>query len=758
MKTHRLLAVIVILAAISCSCGRSDHRPDTPADNAAALASRLLPRQSRHIEFVQCDSPDDFYSLETVDGRLIITGNNANSMAFGLGDYLRDYCHIDVTFYERDAVREPRKLPALERKVTRRALVQHRFFLNYCTFGYSLCWWGWKDWERLIDWMALNGVTLALANTGQEAVWQRVWMQLGLSEEQTRQYFTGPAFLPWHRMSNIDKWGGPLPQSWIDSQAQLQKKIVERELSLGINPILTSFNGHVPSALRELYPDADIRSLSDWGHYEERAGLEGIRCSYLNPADTLYNKIQKIFLDTQREMYGKDCHIYGIDPFNEVDPPSWDADYLRDAGRRTYETLAQNDPEAVWLQMGWLFYYDKRWTPELVEAYIGSVPRGRLLMIDYFCEKAEVYRRTESFFGQDFIWSYLGNFGGNTMVSGSFKDISFKLDRAYREAGPGLKGVGCTLEGLGVDPPVFEYVLDRAWERTCTDEEWIAKMADSHIGFEDPSNRAAWREMYEHCNMQISGNRGMTVSCRPRLTGTNNWRNHGVCYDNHHLLSAWGHLCEAGDSDEPAHRFDCVNIARQCLENYFSDLYQELISAYNSGDAEAARETGAGMLEVIADLDALCGTDAYFLMGKWIADARSHGVSEEEKDYLEKNARHLLSCWAFRGASLTDYANRCWNGLLSSYYSPRWESFIDTLCRSLDEGAEMDYDAWQQWSFDFEWKWATGDWSADFASKAQGDPVRMSRSLYDKYHSAIFEAPGTSGVADNGGPNREDGI
>ncbi|MEI3155517.1 MAG: alpha-N-acetylglucosaminidase TIM-barrel domain-containing protein [Odoribacter sp.] len=50
-----------------------------------------------------------------------------------------------------------------------------RFFLNYCTFGYTMAWWQWRDWERFIDWMALNGVNMPLAITGQEAIWLKVW-------------------------------------------------------------------------------------------------------------------------------------------------------------------------------------------------------------------------------------------------------------------------------------------------------------------------------------------------------------------------------------------------------------------------------------------------------------------------------------------------------------------------------------------------------------------------------------------------------
>lgn len=39
----------------------------------------------------------------------------------------------------------------------------------------SYVWWDWKRWEKEIDWMALQGVNLPLAFTGQEAIWQKVF-------------------------------------------------------------------------------------------------------------------------------------------------------------------------------------------------------------------------------------------------------------------------------------------------------------------------------------------------------------------------------------------------------------------------------------------------------------------------------------------------------------------------------------------------------------------------------------------------------
>jgi alpha-N-acetylglucosaminidase len=46
--------------------------------------------------------------------------------------------------------------------------------------------------------MALNGINLPLSFTGQEAIWQRVYLSLGLSQEDVSSYVSGPAFLAWY--------------------------------------------------------------------------------------------------------------------------------------------------------------------------------------------------------------------------------------------------------------------------------------------------------------------------------------------------------------------------------------------------------------------------------------------------------------------------------------------------------------------------------------------------------------------------------
>jgi alpha-N-acetylglucosaminidase len=68
-------------------------------------------------------------------------------------------------------------------------------------------WWKWDQWEKEIDWMALQGINLPLAFTGQEAIWQKVFQSktFNLTKSDLDDYFGGPAFLAWARMGNLHR-------------------------------------------------------------------------------------------------------------------------------------------------------------------------------------------------------------------------------------------------------------------------------------------------------------------------------------------------------------------------------------------------------------------------------------------------------------------------------------------------------------------------------------------------------------------------
>lgn len=84
--------------------------------------------------------------------------------------------------------------------------IRFRYYQNVCTMGYTSAWWQWDQWERNIDWMALNGINLALAFNGQEAIWERVYLDLNLTRAEINEHFGGPAFLPWYNKIRLSSF------------------------------------------------------------------------------------------------------------------------------------------------------------------------------------------------------------------------------------------------------------------------------------------------------------------------------------------------------------------------------------------------------------------------------------------------------------------------------------------------------------------------------------------------------------------------
>ena len=73
------------------------------------------------------------------------------------------YQSDSVDYFLIEPVELPVEFPTPSKTIHKKALVRDRFFLNYCTYGYTMPWWKWPQWERFIDWMALNGINMPLA-------------------------------------------------------------------------------------------------------------------------------------------------------------------------------------------------------------------------------------------------------------------------------------------------------------------------------------------------------------------------------------------------------------------------------------------------------------------------------------------------------------------------------------------------------------------------------------------------------------------
>ncbi|XP_072502624.1 alpha-N-acetylglucosaminidase-like isoform X2 [Notamacropus eugenii] len=608
---------------------------------------------------------------------------------------------------------------------------RYRFYQNVCTQSYSFVWWGWERWEREIDWMALNGINLALAPVGQEAVWRRVYLTLGLNETEIDDYFTGPAFLAWGRMGNLHTWGGPLPSSWHLKQSYLQYRILDRMRSFGMKPVLPAFAGHVPKAFTRVYPKANVTNLGMWSDFNCTYS-----CSYLlAPEDPLFTVVGSLFLRELTQAFGTD-HIYSADTFNEMEPPSSDPAYLAAATAAVYEAMIAVDFDAVWLLQGWLFENNPNfWKPPQVKAVLKAVPLGRLLILDLYAEHQPVYSRTDSFYGQPFIWCMLHNFGGNHGLFGALDAVNKGPSNARLFPNSTLVGTGMVPEGINQNEVVYSLMGELGWRKDPLPDlgAWVAGFAAQRYGTSHSQAEAAWRLLLQsvyNCSGDLcTGHNRSPLVKRPSLH-----LDFSVWYNRSDVFEAWRLLLEAAPvlATSPAFRYDLLDVTRQVAQELVSLYYGELRTAFEAGEMATLLTVGGLLVfDLLPSLDELLASDERFLLGGWLKQAREMAVSEAEALHYEQNALYQVTLWGPTG-NILDYANKQLAGLVAGYYTPRWKLFVEMLVKSLAEGTPF-----QQSQFENEALLLGQNFVLDgekFPTQPQGDTVDLAKKFFLKYY------------------------
>lgn len=142
MKTFLRVSVFLMLLVTVTALAHAQE----PSEAARNLLQRLISQHAPQFVFenIPADQGRDVFEIETRGGKVVISGNNGVAMATGLNWFLKHHCHSHLSWYG-DQLDLPELLPRVEPKVRRVSWAKHRYFLNYCCFGYSLPWWDWKQ-------------------------------------------------------------------------------------------------------------------------------------------------------------------------------------------------------------------------------------------------------------------------------------------------------------------------------------------------------------------------------------------------------------------------------------------------------------------------------------------------------------------------------------------------------------------------------------------------------------------------------------
>ncbi|KAF9286844.1 hypothetical protein BGZ68_002503 [Mortierella alpina] len=434
-----------------------------PGAAVSALVKRLLPA-AYHDHFQFSLKPDlssgsasntyDTFRISNGDGgKVLVEGVSASALGAGLNYYLKNVCQVELTWSGDRFANLPAVPPRIPQDTgaggeIRASFVPWRYYMNVVTFGYSYAFWDWTRWEREIDWMMLNGVNMALSMVGQEYVFRQFYENQGLSRESLNGFLSGPAFMPWQRMGNLQgSWGfsndTKFKNEWIDSQWELQIQIMQRMQDFGITPIMPSFNGFVPRDLVSIYPTTKFENASMWALMPDPYS----RVTFVPSTEPLFGTLSQQFIQLQTSMYeargvkmDAARNFYLLDLFNELSPNCMRVDCLQQITSGVMKALKAADPKAVWVMQAWFLLQRGIWKEAETKAFFDGI------------------RETNE--GRD----ALNNFGGGQGLYGTLPTLLTEPFRGYQQPAKTMRGMGITMEGINNNEYLYQLILDIPWQ------------------------------------------------------------------------------------------------------------------------------------------------------------------------------------------------------------------------------------------------------------------------------------------------------
>lgn len=708
-RTVVFLASVLTLISV-CAEGPIDGLLDR-------IDSGLSRKMSVEIE----PGAEDFFELSQRGDMPHITANNKVSAATGVHWYLKYHAGVMLT-WDNMHVKLPDALPAIDGVERHTANVPMRYYLNYCTYSYSMPFWSRERWQEEIDWMALHGINMPLMLTGSAAVWRATLKAIGYPEYKTGEFIAGPAYQAWWLMNNLQGWGGPQSDAMYVRDGSLARFVVDGMKMLDIEPVLPGYSGMVP---------ADAASTLGLNTADPGIWLGYTRPAFLQPTDSAFARIARVYYAEQQKIMGQG-KMFAMDPFHEGG--NTDGVDLPRAGRALLDAMRMSNPGSRWVIQAW---QDNPRAP-----LIDSLHPGSVTVLDLFAESmpqcgdpSSPWFRPQGFGHHERIWCMLLNYGGNVGLHGKMRHIPHAY---YTQLGDSLlKGVGLTMEGIENNPIMYELVSELPWRDSVDVDLWLAGYVRARYGRTTANVERAWQLLSRSIYNAPPANRqqGTTESpfcARPsdNPQTASSWAETEPYYNGYDVIEAARLM--ANDADDFAVNesflYDLTDITRQALTEYGRMAAAQFHTAAETGDSAAYRMAANKFLDLILMQDSLLSTHSAFRLGHWTQAARRCGSTPEDKELYERNARTIISTWGGREAAdrggLHNYSHREWQGMLSDLYYPQWSRWFDARLASW--GNEMPQIDW----YDMERQWIESP--VQYNETATGNVIHVARHMLYK--------------------------
>ncbi|MCM1117383.1 MAG: alpha-N-acetylglucosaminidase C-terminal domain-containing protein [Pseudoflavonifractor sp.] len=686
------------------------------AGTSERFVTELNPRASE-------DVPETF-TISSEGGKPKVSGNTLSAITTGLGWYLNHYASINVSWNNPHPDLTTATLPVPTAEETHTTDTKYRYYLNYCTFSYSMSTWTWDRWQQEIDWMALHGINMPLQIVGFEEVWRKFLMEdCNYTKDEVNDFVAGPAFQAWFGMNNLEGHGGPNPDWWYERQAKVGRQITDRMREMGMDPVLPGFY-QVPSNF------ASKTNL----HTEAPGGWCGFSRPCLPTCDDidLLNQYGAKYYQRLNEVLGE-AKYFSMDPFHEGG--NGPTDYALKLYQALYNIMDTSVPGSHWVIQQWQWHGQQRQS-------LQAIPKGKLIVIDLNSERVPAYG---NYNGHETIFCTIFNFGGRTGFDGRFQKT---IDEYFKSKSvASVKGIGAAPEAIEQTPVAYDMLFELPWLAEKPDgKQWMAEYANRRYGQSSPEAAEAW-ELLRTSALEMPGTtqgpHEAIICGRPALSigKVSSWGGAEVFYNRNDMTEAAYKLIDANLGGFN-YSFDVTDIARQALTDYAKSLLAGVKEANAAGDTELFGKRRDAFLQLILDLDELLNTNSDFMLGHWteraraMADDADAATTDADKDWLElDNARTIITTWGKQAQSeaggLRDYSYREWGGMLKDFYYQRWKTWFDN-------GMKAPTGGWFQW----EWNWAHSNPGA-YNDTPIGDTHTVATAIMSKYLSKM-----TSSISD----------
>jgi alpha-N-acetylglucosaminidase len=282
----------------------------------------------------------------------------------------------------------------------------------------------------------------------------------------------------------------------------------------------------------------------------------------------------------------------------------------------------------------------------------------------------------EGFYGKQWIWSTVSNFGGRSTAIGNLEFYLNEPLKALASPNRGnLPGYGASPEGIENNEIQYELFSSAGWSKESKDlMTFLKNYSIARYGAAPEEIMTFWSEMLQSVHNAFSDNARW------------HWQRRQPCLHkdemqiNEHYYKAIESFLAAADKlgENELYKIDALQWEAFA---YCGRADEKLLLAHEAVSKKQYKKALAyekEMEELLMKADNLLCQHPLLNLERWEKLGEAAGTSAEESAKFAFQARKLITTWD--GTDHTDYACRVWGGLIEKWYIPRVRYYFDEVC------------------------------------------------------------------------------